>query len=100
MSGTMKNPFFVEILAVQLSENSVFQDPLATYTHEPGNEEYQRTEGNQCDDRNQNNGRQLEVHQVGSIVKDFLPPGAANNGCNGNGYGCKSARREAEKAEP
>src|SRR5437016_2272603 len=99
MSGTMKNPFFVEVCAVQLPENSVFQDPLAAQSHEPRDKENQRTEGDQCDDRDQDNSMQLKVHEVGPMMEDFLAPGASDNGGNGNSYWCEGGRGEAEKTD-
>ena len=82
MPSTMHDPFFVELSALQLAQNSVFEDSSATEPRQARNKEGERPERDQARKSNQHNRGQLEVCEVSAVIKDLVTPGRRDySGC-------------------
>jgi hypothetical protein len=57
---------------VQLAQDSIFKDSLATESRQTRNKKSQRPERDQNSDSNQDNRGWLEVGEVSTVVKDHL----------------------------
>jgi hypothetical protein len=70
----------MELSAVSLPQDSIFQDSLATKIRQTGDKESERPERDQSSDSNQDNRGQLEVCEVRTVIKDLIPPGRSDYG--------------------
>jgi hypothetical protein len=97
MTGTMQNPFFVKLGAMQLSEYPVFQNSFAAQCGQTGNKKGQWAKCDESDDHSEGNGWQHEILQVGAVIKDVVSPGCSNYRRGGKSDGREDRWGEAEE---